>query len=343
MPAELDVAIIGAGPYGLSICAHMRELGVKYRVFGNPMQSWIKEMPEGMHLKSEGFASNIYDPNSKFTLKRFCNAQGLPYEDLGLPVPLDTFVSFGIAFQRELVPEVERKGTGFSGTPGDRFQLKFDDGELVTARRVVVAVGISNFRNIPPVFSHLPSRVVSHSAQYGELKHFSKRRVFVIGGGASAIDIAGLLGELGTDVHLFVRKPEIEIHSELELPRPMGQRIRHPMSGIGPGWRSLFYCDAPQIYYYLPENIRVRQVKRHPPPAAGWFMGKYIKNISLHTGSQPESAQTSGDGVRVQFIKNDGSKEQLDCDHIISATGYKVDLSRLPFLDSPTSFPNKIS
>jgi len=66
-------------------------------------------MPAGMLLKSEGFASNLYDRAGHFTLKRFCTGNALPYGAIGLPVPLETFTAYGLAFQRELVPNVNDK------------------------------------------------------------------------------------------------------------------------------------------------------------------------------------------------------------------------------------------
>jgi glycine/D-amino acid oxidase-like deaminating enzyme len=36
----VDVAVIGAGPYGLSLAAHLGERGVEYRIFGETMGSW---------------------------------------------------------------------------------------------------------------------------------------------------------------------------------------------------------------------------------------------------------------------------------------------------------------
>ena len=334
MNTDTDIAVIGAGPYGLSICAHLRDLGVDHRTFGQPMHSWLREMPKGMKLKSEGFASDIYDPYHKFTLKAFCQQNGLPYEDMGLPVPLSTFTSYGLEFQRELVPHVENKTIVDLLREKNRFRLKFDDGEIVTARRVIIAVGVTYFRYIPSVLAHLPSSILSHSAQYGALDHLHGRRVFVIGGGASAIDIAGLLGELGSDVHLIARQPELQIHAQAKLPRPYLDRIRHPMSGIGPGWRSLFFCEAPGAFSYLPERVRDRQVKHHLGPAAGWFMRRYTKNISLHLGAQIASVKASADGkVALEVIKNDSFTEQFESEHIIAATGYRVDIDQIPFLD----------
>jgi len=106
---KTDVAIVGAGPYGLSIAAHLRASGVEHRIFGFPMNFWVEHMPKGMLLKSEGFASNLHDPRRWFTLDRFCNESGIEYADIGIPVRLETFSAYGQAFQKRFAPDLQRK------------------------------------------------------------------------------------------------------------------------------------------------------------------------------------------------------------------------------------------
>ena len=67
MSEIVDVAIIGAGPYGLSLAAHLSAAGLSYRHFGVPMRLWRGAMPKGMYLKSQGFASNLSDPEGTHT------------------------------------------------------------------------------------------------------------------------------------------------------------------------------------------------------------------------------------------------------------------------------------
>ena len=70
MNEAVDVAIVGAGPYGLSLAAHLRKAGVSMRQFGHVMHLWRTAMPAGMFLKSQGFASNLSDPDGTHTLRR---------------------------------------------------------------------------------------------------------------------------------------------------------------------------------------------------------------------------------------------------------------------------------
>jgi cation diffusion facilitator CzcD-associated flavoprotein CzcO len=64
------IVIVGAGPYGLSVAAHLRRHGLPFRIFGSPMQqSWRSNMPAGMFLKSEGRASSLSDPAGSYTPK----------------------------------------------------------------------------------------------------------------------------------------------------------------------------------------------------------------------------------------------------------------------------------
>ena len=138
----LETAIIGTGPYGLSIAAHFRQLGIPYRIFGRPMDSWLRHMPKGMLLKSDGFASNIFDPGREFTLKQFCLERGSEYADLGTPVRLETFAAYGLAFKDRMISDLEEKLVVEVDPCQDGFLLRIETGETLTAKRVILAVGI---------------------------------------------------------------------------------------------------------------------------------------------------------------------------------------------------------
>src|SRR5262249_42296135 len=102
-----DICIIGAGPYGLSIAAHLAARNIPHRIFGRAMETWAKQMPKGMLLKSDGFATCLYDPRRAFAFKHYCRERNISYADLGIPPSLEEFVDYGRAFQRRFVPHLE--------------------------------------------------------------------------------------------------------------------------------------------------------------------------------------------------------------------------------------------
>jgi thioredoxin reductase len=331
----LNTAIIGAGPYGLSVAAHLRRNGVPFRIFGRPMDSWLAHMPKGMMLKSDGFASNIYDPENAFTLGQFCAERGIEYADTGVPVRLETFSAYGLAFRDRMVPELENKLiTNVSRLSGG-FVLQLEDGETVHARSVVLAVGITHFDYVPENLAHLPEEFLTHSARHREVAPFRGRNIVVIGGGSSALDLAGLLHEAGAHVELVSRRQELKFHSQpTGKPRSGWQQIRHPQSGLGPGMRSRFFADLPMAFYYLPERLRVEAVRRTLGPSGGWFIrDKVIGKVPLHLGCTPQGAQVRNGRVHLSVRFADGGAGEIVTEHIIAATGYKVDLERLKFLD----------
>src|SRR5258708_7233955 len=283
MPDRIDVAILGAGPYGLSIAAHLAQPGLSFRIFGKPMESWL-QMPRGMMLKSEGFASSLYDPKRVLPLDRYCQERGLGYADLGLPVPLATFCDYGLAFQRRFVPTLEQHMVKGLKNGMGHFTLELDNGETLDARRVVVAVGISHFTYMPNALSALPAALVSHSSAHADVGRFTGRDVTVLGAGASAIDLAALLHEAGARVCLVTRRNALPIHTRMRLPRPLSDRLREPMSEIGPSWRSWFFTNAPPLFHRLPAGRRMKWGKNHLGPAAGWFMAERIKPLPVMYG-----------------------------------------------------------
>ncbi len=255
--ANPDVVIVGAGPYGLSLAAHLRPHGIPFRIFGDPLELWTKKMPKGMHLKSDGFASNLYDPNSELTLEKFCADNGLAYDHDKTPVTLETFTRYGLAFQRKFVPDLQQNHVTEVTREGDRFKVTLDNGETCTARKVVVAAGIDQFSHVPPAIAHLPKSLASHSADHHEIAHFAGKRVIVLGGGSSASDCAALISEAGAKVTVVARVPEPSPHKRGgDTPRSMFQQMRHPSSGIGPGLRARIYCDAPWLVHMLPDKNR---------------------------------------------------------------------------------------
>src|SRR5215212_3600670 len=202
----VDVGIIGAGPYGLSLAAHLRAAGVHHRVFGEPMRLWRSHMPTGMFLKSQGFASNLSTPEADHTLEAFCKDHGYPYVRYGVPVSRDTFVAYGDWFQRAQVPELDEVLVQHIDADSDgRYVLSLADGRTASARKVVIAVGVQHFAHIPEVLAALPPHLQSHTSVHSDLSRFSRRDIVVVGAGQSALESAALLHEAGAAVRIISR------------------------------------------------------------------------------------------------------------------------------------------
>ena len=321
-----DVAVVGAGPYGLSLAAHLAKAGVKHRIFGRAMDSWREHMPHGMCLKSDGFASDLYDPAGAFTLERYCREAGIPYQRSGLPIPLETFVAYGLEFQKRMVAHLEEvRVSNITRDPSGNYLLVTSEGETLLAKRVVLAIGITHFAYTPDVLTSLPREVMSHSSEYGDVSKFQGKTIAVVGAGASAIDFASALADIGATVHIIGRREKLGFYTPDLEPRPFKDRVRKPRSGLGLGWKLRFLADAPLAFYRLPRNLG---------PVPGWFMRDKIENrIPLHMGAHIQKAELHHNRARLRYSQVDKPEQEFVADHVIAATGYRPSMHSLRFID----------
>jgi cation diffusion facilitator CzcD-associated flavoprotein CzcO len=337
MSDMVDVAIIGAGPYGLSVAAHLRAAGVDYRHFGMPMHLWQAAMPQGMFLKSQGFASNLSDPAGTHTLEAFCQATGRAYASYGLPVPLDTFVSYGQWFQSGLGLAIEEVLVTDMGQRDDGFELSLGGVERVLARKVVIAIGVEHFAHVPEPLSGLPAELCTHSSAHRDLAAFRGREVVVVGAGQSALESSALLHENGAAVQVLARKGELAWNGQPLAPdRPLLQRFKEPEAGLGSGWATWFYSNHPDLYRHLPQNTRVYRARTALGPAgACWLRARVEGQFPVLTGHVVTSAQPRDGRVSLGVSTPAGTGREIEADHVIAATGYRTDLGRLQFLPQP--------
>ena len=333
MSASVPVAVIGAGPYGLSVAAHLDAQGIDYRIFGEPMQLWQQHMPPGMLLKSDGKSSDLSDPASALTLEAFCQTGGIDFHRSLLPVTVETLVAYGLAFQQRFVPRVERKQLTRLERMNEHFSLHFDDGTWLTAERVILAIGVLAFKRIPGEFAQLPSTLVSHSSAFGPLDRLDGREVAILGAGSSALDLAALLHEHGAHVTVVARGTEFAFLGPPAAHRDLLHRIAAPDSKMGAGWLLRICDDMPQLIHALPPALRLAIVRRTLGPSSGYFTrDKVIGKVTLQAGRTVVSATENDGRVRLRLRDRDGNEETVERDHVILATGYKLDVGRLPFL-----------
>ena len=335
MPASTPIAVIGAGPYGLSIAAHLEARGVDYRIFGTPMRSWLEHMPERMFLKSVGFASSLSDPDRRHTLGAFCRQEGREYADgAAWPVPIGTFTDYTLWFQRTVVPNVEQDDVVSLDRRGDDFELRLASDQRVTARRVVLAVGHLYFAHVPASLAVLPAELASHAMAHRDFSRFRGHDVTVIGAGQSALESAALLHESGASVRVLVRGRKVAWNPDpVPGPRSGWARVRAPQSGLGDGWPGYLYCNGPRAFSYLPYAARARVVATALGPAGAWWLKpRVVGRFPVETATSIRTAEPDGSRARLRVATADRRERELLTDHILAGTGYRVDIDALPFV-----------
>jgi FAD-dependent urate hydroxylase len=335
MRPDQDTTIIGAGPYGLSIAAHLRASGLPFAVLGSPLESWRRFMPQGMLLKSERFASNLWDPRRHFTLKRYCEAERLPYQPVGSPVSLALFLEYAEWFRQQTAIEPHHQQVrGLRHLPGSGFNVQLADGSAFTSRRVILATGHMAFRVLPPELAHLPEPLVAHSSRIGDLRGYAGRDVCVIGAGQSALETAALLHEAGARVRLLVRRDRIDWNAP-SVPRSLAARVVRPDAGVASGWKSWAISELPRVFRacFAPQR-RHRFVLHSYGPGGSWWLRERVEGrIALQLSSRVLSAEETRGGVRMQ-VQGPRDATAIDTQHVVAATGFRVDIDRLDYLEA---------
>lgn len=322
---DCEVAIIGAGPYGLALAAHLRSSGFAVKTFGNPMHFWATGMPSGMLLRSPREASTISDPAGALTLETFEAEAGIQPEKR---IRWETFVAYGKWFGAHLDGNLHPSAVSQVSKKGSVFRLLLSDGAEVQSRRVVVAAGIQSFKTIPAEFAELSPAYASHCYEGRRFCELG-RRVAVIGAGQSALESAALLHEAGAEVELIARIPTLRwigMHKRLHELGPISKMLysKHDIGPIGIS-RLVAY---PELVRRIPTQLRDRIRKRAVRSAGAPWLIPRLNEVKITTGRHVVSASNGAGEVRL--LLDDGTERRVD--HVLIGTGYRVDVSQYRFL-----------
>lgn len=325
---DFDVIFVGAGPYGLSGTAYLKNKGFGVGTFGDPMSFWRDHMPAGMYLRSNWLASDISDPRRRLTLDHFQAETGAQFQ---FPIPLERFVEYGQWYQKKAVPDlapcqvkmVEKNGSGFKAT--------LSDGQIVKSKRVIAATGIAPFPWTPKELQARPESHVTHSSDHSDLSRFAGRDMLIVGGGQSALDAARILHAYGARVEVVAKQTEIRWVGEHAWLHHLGfiSWCLYSKLDVGPAGLSRL-VGFPHIFRRLPRRLQDRLSYRSIRPAGTGWQRPYLVKVTMTTGRQVARSEVQGERVWLRLSDN----TERTVDHVIVATGYRVDIRRCSYLSA---------
>jgi thioredoxin reductase len=324
MPTK-QLLIIGAGPYGLAMAAYAKHLGIDFAMSGRPMEFWRNQMPKGMLLRSGGTWQ--LDPLEIHTLQRFLESKGIPMEQVS-PLPLDLFIDYAGWFADQLGIKTLNSYVRNLEFRDGHFEAFIENGETLSAETVVTAPGLGMFRELPADLANkLPPGRYTHTSSMVNFEPLVGRRCLVIGGRQSAFEWTALMVEAGVaQVHVAFRHETPQFApSDWSWIDPLLKQTTEVR-----GW----YRNLPKAEK---EAIEARFWEEGQMKLEPWLAPRIFRdNIELWPHSQVESCKTLADGtLRVRLSRG----APIDVDHIILATGYRVDVQQIPYFSRTTILP----
>jgi FAD-dependent urate hydroxylase len=330
---RVAVAIIGAGPYGLSLATHLAERKIEHRIFGRPMQFWSDLAAAGgeRYLKSYCFGTNISTPRPGYSFADYNAPRGLETFE---PCSMENFAAYGQWFQQANVPWLEAVEVETLDRPANGFVLTLADGQRCHADRVVIATGLTGFAYVPPTLASLPPDLATHTSGIKSFAAFKGCDVAVIGAGQSALEAAALLNEAGARPQLLVREDTILWQNRVSLKRSLWRRLRSPISGLGTGPKAWALTRFPGAMHRMPARWRTRFVKRHLPAEGAWWLRDRVEGkLPIFLGATVVGARAIAGRAEIELrIANGESRRRLKVDRVIAGSGYDIDVGRLEFI-----------
>ena len=317
------VAVIGAGPSGLTAAKHLLQAGISrvtvfeqsHRVGGN----WVYTPGESHSSVFE--TTHIISSKSLSQFADFPMPAGYPDYPSHRQV-LEYFERYADRFGLREVIRFDAEVTAARRTPGGGWDLTLDDGTSGHFDHLLVCNGhhwLPRWPDFPGEFTG----TLLHSHHYKSAAPFAGSRVLVIGGGNSACDIAVETGRVAAHVGISWRRgyyvvpklvlglpPDVLDARTRWLPAPLRRRLFRLI------WRLSTGGAAP---YGLPEPD-------HPILSTHPVVNSELLYFIRHGRVHPYPDVRRFAGTRIEFA--DGRSAEFDT--VVAATGFRI---AFPFLE----------
>jgi pyruvate/2-oxoglutarate dehydrogenase complex dihydrolipoamide dehydrogenase (E3) component len=327
-PESLDVAVVGAGPFGLSVAAHLA--GTAVRTFGEPMATWRNCMPEDMLLRSAWDETSLSAPAGAGTIDEWiASTEEVRTE----PIPLQFFLRYAEWFRSRYAGDVDTGDVAQIEPNGGGYRITTRSSHELSARRIVIAVGVMPFAHVPSELADLFGDRATAAGNVHDAERHAGRRLLVVGGGQAGLESAGLAARAGADVDLVTRS-NVHWFADREPENPRSAlsrriyRLAYPAVGYGPPPLNRLVLH-PDLYAALPDSLKRRLTRRLLRPGGSpWLRPLVEGKVRVREHCTVQHAERAGDGFVVTLTDGD----QLHIDDVLIACGYRFDLDRLGFL-----------
>jgi len=325
---KLDVAVVGAGPFGLSVAAHLR--GRTVRTFGPEMETWRTCMPEEMLMRSAWEETSLSAPEGGGSLDEWVRETE---ETRTEPIPLPMFLRYSEWFAERFVDDRDPSPVAAVESSESGHRLTTEAGSEVDAAQVVIAVGVMPFAYVPPKLAEQLGESISLATGIEDARRHAGKRVLVVGGGQAGLETAGLAAQAGGTVELVTRST-VRWFADHEPHYPRGRvqaklyRLAYPVVGFGPPPLNRLVM-MPDVFAKLPERTRQSLTARILRSGGSpWLRGFVERSVRVTEHNTIEHVEQQPGGLLVRLT--DGTEREVD--HILIACGYRFDLDRLSFL-----------
>jgi cation diffusion facilitator CzcD-associated flavoprotein CzcO len=329
--ADHNVVVVGGGQSGLSIAYGLRRKGVgRVTVIDRaaPGETGIWRTIARMHqLRTPKTLAGPELGNAALSFRAWYETlHGTTAFDALDRIPRTDWADYLDWFQEVTGTMVRYRTRLIEIEPqGDLLRLHLESEgarRVETARKIVLANGYAGAGgpNVPDFIRALPPELWTHTTGNIPFEALTGKVVGVVGAGSSAFDAAAVALENGAaEVHLFSRR------SYIDYPAPPAPQAAPPPDRG--------YPNVSELAYELPDTVRWRNFLLGDRRVASVPLDSLERAVAfddfhIHLNSSLSDVARSADGKVAGKV---GSR-QFRFDHLIAATGYRIDLAAQPEL-----------